>query len=335
MNRKRHQTENTMLRQHIETSEALGRTGILKTWNVRRSAWLALPLGALTACGPLPPSDGHGDDEYGGYPDGYGAALSTGGTSSVGGAESVGGQAAGGSGTCDIVAPQRTYVCSGWAFESETLGAAGLHVITEMCGDSYGGTGGWYGGTGGAIATGGTGWGGFAGEMALSTGGVTDGEPADGVGGTAYDDDDGYYYGVGGEPFYGVGGNYYGGTGGIGPGGSGNSSYPRWCDSDPVGTVSGGISFAVGACQDVDVALPLLFQEPYGDFEVSVYGAYSPCDRGVPIATAAGIGTGQLLEIPFSTAGFSFISVEVRGDVYSDFGIRLRDRPRVVPVPSE
>lgn len=313
-----------------------------KWWSIGKTPLLIVPLGVFTACGPIGSDDWGSDDGVGGsavtgggsWADdyGYGAYPSTGGMASVGG------QAAGGSGSCDVIAPQRTYVCSGWAYEYEDIGAAGLRVISEVCGDQYGGVGG--SAVGGAFAVGGSI--GFGGDSGVSTGGADPGEPPDdGVGGWLVYDDIEEYEGVGGQPYYGVGGQAVGAGGGwISSGGTGtgpqNPGVAKWCDSDPTGTVSGGISFAVGSCQDVDVALPLLFQEPYGgDFEVTVYGAYSPCDRGYPITSAAGIGTGQVLEIPFSSAGYSFISVEVRGEAYSDFGVRLRDRPHVVPMPSE
>lgn len=274
--------------------------------------------------------------------------------------------ATGGAGSsCLVVQPQQTYICNGWGYEDETAGAASLTVITEYCAD-YGGTGGV--GTGGAgvgggfPATGGVGTGGWL----PATGGVGTGG-LEGIGGAACtgracDDEplrrrgprDRNDRGVGGEGYggypeegsggVGVGGTGYGGYpeegsggfpsagGGFGVGGGpSNPTRPTWCSVDGPGVVTGGISFAVGSCQDVDVALPLQFREPHGEYELTIYGSYSACDRAYPITTAAGIGTGQVLEIPFLVQDFTFISVEVKTDPYSDFSVRLRDRPRVVP----
>lgn len=319
---------------------------------VRRLPWLLVPTSALLACGPAGSSDGSYDDGYDdfGSADGIGGSpVSAGGGVSVGGAESegVGGSAVGGAGAsvgyCDTIQPQQTYICNGWAFESEETGAASLTIIPEYCSDPSGSGGAGTGGVGtGGMATGGAATGGAA------TGGL------EGVGGNTctseecqdllkdeapvekYVPDEGYGYG--GEP-YGVGGSGYPGAGGatsVGGGPSGGWELgQRWCDTDPPNSVSGGISFAVGPCQDVDVAQPLLFREPYGEYQLTIYGSYSACERGFPLATAAGLGTGELLEIPFSNTGyFNFISVEVKAAPFSDFGIRLRDRPRVVPTAS-
>jgi len=141
--------------------------------------------------------------------------------------------------------------------------------------------------------------------------------------------------GYGGEPV-GIGGDWAIGGSDWGVGGSGNPSN-AWCESEESGTVLAGFSFAVGACQDVDVALPLVFEEPYsGEYELVVFGSYTSCERGTQLSKVAGIGAGQILEVPVNTSGYSFITVEYRGQAYYyDFGIRLRDRPRVVPTPSE
>ncbi len=334
-----------------------------------RTPWMLVPAAALFACGPVGGVDGsyddYADDDYGddygvgagGGPVGAGGGVYPGvggrpvgpGTGAASGTGGAGPGPAGGAGNaCTIVQPQRTYVCNGWGYEDENNGAASLTVITEYCGDPYEGSGGV--GTGG-VGTGGVGTGGV-GVGGVGTGG--EGVGGDGCAGEACEGDtlrrrgprDGSSRGAGGgPPVEGTGGfggypeegsgGYPSAVGGMGVGGG--PSYPTgqtWCDVDGPGVVTGGISFAVGSCQDVDVALPLLFREPYGEYELTIYGSYSPCDRAYPIATAAGIGTGQVLEVPFLTQDFAFISVEVKTDPYSDFSIRLRDRPRVVPTSS-
>jgi hypothetical protein len=317
----------------------------------RRATSRALRLGVLVssttlllACGPHGGHwDGDSSDDVGGIP----------GTPSSGGADTGGGSSVGGGSTyeCDPQ-PQQTYICAGTAYENELAGAAELTVYPDVCGEQFGtggywssggaGTGGsyYYGGDGGYQAGGSTSAGGtMSVGGAIWAGGAmpyplvdspTDGSTPE-AGPIGYG---GAPDGAGGADSTSGGSMYYYPSGGAAAGGanSGTGGPSKWCESDPAGTVIGGISFAVGSCQDVDVALPLLLKEPYyGSYTAHVYGSSSACDRAVLLSTVAGIGTGQVLEVPFRTEGYSFISVEVQGDRYNEFGIRLRDRPHVVP----
>jgi hypothetical protein len=360
----------------------------------------------LLACGP----DGNlGDNSDEGPVDlrrGTGGAASGGSSAAGGGTASIGGaySPAGGSPNagapsveCDFVAPQQTYTCAGWTYESELGSAADLRVASESCatdygsggfygtgGGSYGGEGGYYYGVGGMAygglpSAGGSSQGygaeygqpepladeipGVGGATTVGVGGSdSGGADAGGAGYGAYPEGAGGAYiatggagsyggdsSAGGNPGYGAypsiggqptsGGAGYGGypgSGGVSAGGGSTGPDPAsaWCESEPQGTKIGGVSFAVGTCQDVDVRLPLLLEEPYsGQYEVRVYGGYDKCDRGNLITTLAGIGTGQVLEVPFRTEGYSFISIEMKSEGYYDFAVRLRDRPVVVPTP--
>jgi hypothetical protein len=319
------------------TDNLVGQGAELNEVRKSRATKRALRMGALVcsatlflACGPHGGSwDGNGGGSQDSDDIGVGGAPSAGGGVGVG----VGGGVA----VCDPQ-PQQTYVCAGTAYENDAFGAAELLVYPDVCGEQWGtggwGTGGWnYGGGGGYY---------YGGEGGYETGGAiaVGGAPSAGGGAT-----------VGGaiadpptegdtaektspEPSNEPLGFGYGGAPDAGGGPSSDPS--KWCNTDPEGTVIGGISFAVGSCQDVDVALPLLLKEPYyGEYTARVYGSSSACDRAVLLSTVAGIGTGQVLEVPFRTEGYSFISVEVQGDRYNEFGIRLRDRPRVVPSPGQ
>jgi hypothetical protein len=320
--------------QPTESSLAEKRRGTARA--LRLGALLVSSTTLLLACGPHGGgwSDGEGADDVGG-----GGIIAASGGADAGG-PSAGGAAVGGATYVCDPQPQQTYVCAGYAYENEAAGAAELVVYPDYCGEQ--------GGTGGYWSTGGAGTGGgyyYGGEGGYETGGWTSAGGAVGVGGSLVTEgerpdpplepleDIGY----GGAPDGAGGSFYYPPTSGGADAGGGPSTGPaKWCDTDPVGTVVGGISFAVGSCQDVDVALPLLLKEPYyGAYTARIYGSSSACDRAVLLSTVAGIGTGQVLEVPFRTEGYSFISVEVQGDRYSEFALRLRDRPRVVPSPGE
>jgi len=244
--------------------------------------------------------------------------------SSAGGGEATG---------CTSMAPQQTYLCAGSFYEGDAAGAAAMELSTEPANyaciadqgwpyyyyyDDYpyydsGDGDGYYDGTGGASTGDGDGDGDGDGSGGIGFGGASPGGST----------------GAGGSPggWTGAGGSAY-------PGGDLLSD---WCEGLDRNDMVTGASFAVGECQLTDLALPIKITEPqYGNYQVSVYGGQSACDRDVLLAKTAGFGTGLAVNIPVDTSGYAFVSVEMTSDYsWENVQLRLVDRPAVGDAPSE
>ncbi len=268
-----------------------------------------LTTGFLSGC----TFDGGGIDDVGvggvgGYPVGAGGGYEPG----TGGSATTTGGASGTGGAfgCDGPVPPVTVLCAGNYYESSAAGRA-LGILNSVpgpyaCGEPDYGTGGWIGvggsSTGGAAAGGG-GWGGAVEEEIPFEDEGTGGVGVGAAGGCAGDD-----CGTGGYPAAG---------GGPATGGAGGGSGSGWCDGLDWDDSIAGISFGAGACQKSELALPLVFDEPYGFYHLRVYAGSVACERGVLLTEVAGYGTGASVSLPVNAPGEGFVSLELTSDGYS------------------
>ncbi len=151
---------------------------------------------------------------------------------------------------------------------------------------------------------------------------------------------DGYgypYYAYSGSSVAVGGSPAYGGMGGIGGWNPGPLPVPvdSWCaDADPDDYLA-GVSYALGPCQDTDLATPIRFREPdYGWYEVKVYAGQEACERKILLTQTAGYGTGDVVEMPLKIEedifiDDPFVSIEVITESYSQ-RIEVQHQPEVL-----